>query len=68
MKNRNFKVKIDVHDYDKLAKNVSQLRALLISLSGNGYQSFIEMGSRDQESLLWLAQDLAIEIDKSLRY
>lgn len=48
---------------DRLTARAAQLSALLGQLSGEGFEAFKQVRHEDQQNLLWLARDLADEID-----
>ena len=56
---------VDIMDH--LAKRTTQLRALTDSLSGESFDSFRGLEEETQRALIWLAYDLAVEIDETLR-
>jgi len=57
---------LDLDEYSELTKRTAQLTALLATLYGAGYQSFKDYNEEIQENTLWLAHDLAYEIDQLL--
>jgi|TARA_R100001143_G_C3360567_1_gene135204 diadenosine tetraphosphate (Ap4A) HIT family hydrolase len=59
-KKEQFSVPVD--NYDLLTAKASQLRALLILISGPGYENFTELSPEDQDRILWLATELSNEV------
>ena len=47
----------------ELENRAAQLRSLLILLCGNGRESFNALFEADRDNILWLASDLACEIN-----
>ena len=51
---------------DKASRISKQLSSLLASLYGSGFETFSEMNDNLQHNILWLASDLAFQLDKAL--
>jgi hypothetical protein len=47
---------------DQLSAKSAQLAALLCSIHGEGFEAFNALAPRHKENLLWLAADLACEV------
>lgn len=48
--------------YDHAAMRANQLAALMQMISGDGVEVFSNLGHATKDSLLWLAQQLAMEV------
>ena len=48
--------------YDHAAMRANQLAALMLMISGEGIDAFNNLGGEAKSNLLWLAQQLAIEV------
>lgn len=59
-------VKIELDRYDQVSATISQLAALLSSISGEGFESFNNLANGYQADLLWLASDLACRAKATL--
>lgn len=51
--------KVPLDDYDAATAKLTQLHALLVSVTSDGFASFQGMAPGLQHDLLWLARDLA---------
>lgn len=56
--------RINLDAIDELNTKTSQLSALLHTLYGHGWESFRSYNETIQENVLWLASDLASDVDK----
>jgi len=52
--------------FDRADEKLTQLRSLLLGCYGVGAEWFEAIGSNHRENLLWLASDLAEDIDSLL--
>lgn len=50
---------LTLEQHDRVSTKLNQLHALLVSVTGTGYESFSELAPLEQQNLLWLASDLA---------
>lgn len=48
--------------YDHASMRANQLAALMLMMSGDGLDVFNNLGHSTKDSLLWLAQQLAMEV------
>lgn len=53
-------------DYDAATAKLAQLRALLLSITSDGFEAFERMDSPFRHDLLWLASDLAGQAQEHL--
>lgn len=59
-------IKIEIDRYDSVSATISQLAALLTSISGQGFETFSAMTEGYQGDLLWLACELACQAKATL--
>jgi hypothetical protein len=55
-----------IERYDSVSATLSQLSALLTSISGQGFENFSLMTDAYQADLLWLASNLASDAKATL--
>ena len=60
-------VALSIAQYDTITKASAKLMALLLSMTGEGFETFENLNNSYQHDLLWIASDLASEIEKALK-
>jgi hypothetical protein len=58
---------INIDYIDNASRLSKQLSALLCSISGEGFETFAVMTNDTQNNLIWLADELASQLDEVIR-